>query len=530
MGSIGNLFQKYGWLIPVLLAAVLYFPILHAPFFEYADYGNTIHNPWTRLPFHSALKNIFTEFKPKFTYQPWVYLSFWIEFHIGKGHASVFHLVSLLWHLLNIALLGILLRRLSVPAPFAWILLCIPALHPLAMESVAWVSNRGILMCIGFMLMSLNLWFIADGRYKIWALCLAFMAAITHPVAMSLAPIILLLEFRKSFTSGNTTANRVQSIFPTALITCLPFVYILYLRIRWMPKGLEHYNMADAITVQLSYWTEIMHIFLRKFIIAEVPVIEYALVSDNAFSWYFGVAILILMIAVLLIFQYKPRPALSLVLLAFLVFTFAFFVQLHIYPYDAPIVTDRYFYPALFILCFFSVIWHDIYTIAPRYQYLAYGIMLVLLVGWMLQLLQQLPAWQNSRSVWEASIRNQPRALKPYRSIYEVHEEDQPVDSVILAYMHQGLQYYPNDFYMHHIIGRYWFGQERYDSATWYFTNAIIAESGHSRSYAYLARIAWLQNDTTTYQSHKRLAEFHGYKGVLESEFIDRQYGKIRQE
>lgn len=530
MGLIGNLLQKYGWLIPVLLATVIYLPLMHAPLFEYADLGNTIHNPWTRLPFLSAVQNIFTEFKPKFTYQPWVYLSFWIEFQIGKGHSSVFHFVSLFWHLLNIALLGLLLRRLCIPSPFRWLLLCIPALHPLAMESVAWVSNRGFLMCTGFMLMSLHLWFMADGRYKVWALGLAFMSAITHPIAMSLAAILFLLEFRNAYLSGKTPHNLLQSVMPTALITFLPFVYILYLRIKWMPKGLEHYNVSEAIIVQLSYWTETMHIFLRQFIIAEVPVIEYALSSQGNFTVYLVAAILILILQGIFIIQQKRMPTLGLILLGFLVFTFVFFIQLHIYPYDAPLVTDRYFYPALFVMSLFLVLCEDVFSIGSAYGYLGYGILSLLVVGWMFQLQQQLPAWQNSRSVWEASIRNQPKALKPYRTIYEVHDEDRPVDSAILAIMHQGLQYHPNDFYMHHIIGRYWFGKAQYDSAAWYFTNAIIDESGHARSYAYLARIAWLRNDSNAYQSHKRLAEFHGYKGILESEFIDRKYGALEQE
>jgi hypothetical protein len=525
MESPGNLFQKYVWILPIILASIMYIPILQAPLFDYADPGNTILNPWTRLPFLSAVQEIFSDFKPKFTYQPWVYLSFWIEYRISNGSAWVFHLISLVWHLLNIGLLGLLLRRLAITSPFLWFALCIPAIHPLGMETISWVSNRAILMCTAFMLLSAHLWLMQGGRYRIWALVAAFMASMTHPIAMSLSPILLLLEANKVWGS-ELTLPKWKSIIPIALITILPFAYILYVRIRWMPKGLSHYNIGEAIGSQLSYWVEMMHVFFKQFIDAEVPVIEYALVSEGTHLGYLVVAIAIILISVFTILQIRQQKFRMLPVMGMLVFASVFLIQLHVYPYDAPMLSDRYFYLPLFVLGLVFLTLGEMFTLSSKY----FGFLHVLLFGfvcaWTYQVYQQLPAWQSSTAVWEASIHHQPAAKRGYHSIYAIQDEDVAVDTSMYNYMKQGLQYYPDDFFLHHIVGRYWFGIGEYDSAKWYFTNTILLESGHARSYAYMARIAWLQQDSAKYASHRRLAEFHGYKGVLEPQFIERMYGK----
>ena len=135
-----------------LLVAVSYFPALSAGFV----WDDVILTSSTPLHTWSGLAQIW--FAPRGLiqyeghYWPLLYTLFWLEHKLWGLAPLGYHLVNLLLHTGVVLLLWRLLWRLGVPG--AWFAAAVFAVHPLHVESVAWVIGRKDILATVFYLSS----------------------------------------------------------------------------------------------------------------------------------------------------------------------------------------------------------------------------------------------------------------------------------------------------------------------------------------------------------------------------------------
>ena len=174
-----------------LLVAVTYFPALQGGFvWDDVIFSEepVIHSP-------DGLRSIWfapADIKNEGHYWPLVYTSFWLEHKLWGLNPVGYHAVNILLHLVNCLLLWRLLDRLSVPG--AVVIAAVFAVHPMHVESVAWIIERKDVLSALFYLTAVLTWIRfsespGPGRY---ALALALFAAgllaksvvVTLPVAL----------------------------------------------------------------------------------------------------------------------------------------------------------------------------------------------------------------------------------------------------------------------------------------------------------------------------------------------------------
>ncbi len=213
----------WGALLVVMVCAA-YGPALRAQW-VWDDDAHVTANPTLRAV--GGLYRIWFDLGALPQYYPLVHTTFWIEYRLWGPRPPGFHLVNILIHAASAVLLWRLLRRLSVPG--AWLAAAIFALHPVQVESVAWVTERKNVLSGLFYLASLHAFLgffkLSDagrsgergsrtGLYGIgFALFLA--AMLSKTVCASLPVVVGLLIWWKR---GRVTRPELLALAPVAAV------------------------------------------------------------------------------------------------------------------------------------------------------------------------------------------------------------------------------------------------------------------------------------------------------------------------
>lgn len=86
-----------------------------------------------------GLSRIWTQLGATQQYYPLTHSLFWLEYHLWGDSTLGYHFVNILLHFFSTLLLVFILRRLLIPG--AWFVAAIFALHPVQVESIAWISE-----------------------------------------------------------------------------------------------------------------------------------------------------------------------------------------------------------------------------------------------------------------------------------------------------------------------------------------------------------------------------------------------------
>ncbi|MBX2906409.1 MAG: tetratricopeptide repeat protein [Taibaiella sp.] len=345
------------WAVPLLLLviAALYRHVLDFAITFIDDDMYILRNPYLRDFSLKGLSAIFSSFY-EYNYHP-VTTTVWLTLYKIWGLDPMpYHAANLLFHLLNTWLVFRLATALARNGYVGFVVAALFGLHPLHVESVAWISELKGVLCATFYFASL-IWYVryVDGGYKRKHLVVAFLlflgALFSKSAAVTLPLVALTIDYYR--------ARKLSQ----ALIEKLPFfaLSVLFgvLAIMSQRAGgaisdiASGYNLLNRVLIFLSgpgFY------FVKAIVPYPLSAIHYFPNEVNGMlPWYFYVYPLALAGVALLV--YRSRQYKKEVVFGLLFFFGVLSVMLQVVPVGAAWATERYSYVSYFGLFYLCAIW-----------------------------------------------------------------------------------------------------------------------------------------------------------------------------
>lgn len=186
-------------IVLVLVTVILYYPVNIHPFADYDDPDYVTDNFHIKSGLHwSTVTWAFTTYAAA-NWHPLTWLSHAADVQFFQLDAGRHHDVNLLFHTLNVVLLFWVLQRATGCAGRSAMVAALFALHPINVESVAWIAERKNLLSMLLFLLALGAyrWYALRprvGRYAVVTLLYA-MGLMCKPQVITLPFVLLLWDY-----------------------------------------------------------------------------------------------------------------------------------------------------------------------------------------------------------------------------------------------------------------------------------------------------------------------------------------------
>ncbi len=218
----------------VVSVLAVYCQVRNHEFLNYDDPGYVTEN--LRVKSGLSLKNIYWAFTTTTAgnWHPITMLSHMLDCQLYRLSSGNHHITSVLIHILNTLLLFLLLNKITGQLWKSAFVVALFALHPLRVESVAWVSERKDVLFAFFWMLTLwsYVWYVKCRNLKRYFAVLIFfiLSLMSKPMAVTLPFALLLLDYWPLNRFHQSNLNR-PSISQSRHYSFSSILYLIYEKI-----------------------------------------------------------------------------------------------------------------------------------------------------------------------------------------------------------------------------------------------------------------------------------------------------------
>ena len=407
----GDFFSAF---IVLLLAFIILSPSLQNKFVNWDDDVHLYNNPFIRS---LELEKVTSLFKMRVSevYIPLTTLFFAVEYHFGGGHPGIYHLDNLLLHLFNLVLIYILARFLGLSRLGAGAAALLFGIHPIHVESVAWITERKDVLYSFFYLSALCFYWLYlkslpgkksfySGRSIILLVLVTscgILSMLAKPMALTLPLILFLLDwFARREWGWRNFWEKAPLLLLIVGLGCL--TYSAHARVPLI-------RFPDSFLIWS--WTAVF--YLRKFLLPLYSVPIYRLPQPVSIL-NVGYLLSLLGLAAMIISFLRFRKNRWFVLAgAYYIFSIFFLLRFD-EAVDINIVADRFMYLPSLGLCFLFGYYVERLLLCPEKRFASLKFLLgiglfFLFIVFSLRSNFQTRVWRDSVSLWSHQLHFYPQ-------------------------------------------------------------------------------------------------------------------------
>jgi len=397
--------------IILVITFISFYPCLHGGFVNFDDDRYVYRNPMIKDVSWRGIATLFSSIDYAAIYCPLVFLSYAIEYHFFDLNAYAYHITNLILHLCNCLLVFWFIFSLSRNRFTALMVALLFGVHPLRVESVAWITERKDVLYAFFFLAALicYCYYLARASaIRYLGLVLFFLLSLlSKPAALVLPLVLLLCDYLRG-----------ERIDRKNLLTKLPLFIIA---VAFLTLGLftakDYARKGPAFTVcgQLFIPPYALLFYLYKSI---VPVrlsclYPFPVTHGGLLPATFLVSPLILILLSALI-VFSARYTRKIVFGSFF-FLITALPALQFFPTGTAIVADRFTYiPSIGLSFLLAELIAWLYRReTTRVAQLAPAALAVLIVALSVLTWSRCRVWNSNIALWDDAVRKYPDGYIP---------------------------------------------------------------------------------------------------------------------
>jgi len=278
-------------------------------------------------------------------YYPLVHSVFWLEHRLFGDLAAGYHIVNIMLHCFSALLLVMILRKIGVPgARLAGVLF---ALHPIQVESVAWISELKNTLSGFFFLSAAFVYFKFDHARKPKHYIIAFLLFLCGLFAKSvIATLPMALLVVLWWKRGRIYWKRdIAPLLPLFIVGIIFGVFTAWMERRYIGAEGADFNFAfidRCLIAGRAVW-----FYLFKLLLPVDLIFIYPRWNINSFAvWQYLFPVVFLLVAITFwVLRNRSRAPLA-VLLYFVITLFPALGFFNVYPFRYSFVADHFQYLA----------------------------------------------------------------------------------------------------------------------------------------------------------------------------------------
>jgi len=463
----------------VLCICIVYIQVYQYEFTNYDDDIYVEFNPHIKDGFTvEGLKwvfiaDLFRESPFTDFWAPVTLLSRMIDMQIYQYNAGGHHITNLLIHIVNAILLYLLLYRMTGCVWRSAVVAALFALHPLRVESVAWITERKDVLSGMFWILTLIAYLRHQKKPATQSFMLVFicilLGMLSKPMVVTLPVVLILMDV---WPAGRVKLQPLDvNTLKTSLNDKVPLLLlaagIMTIAFKSAEQSIGIYNLkSELLHAPVSYVWYIVKMFYPLDLS-----IRYPHAPGNAVSALKVIASSALLIAVTVVAfrNSNKRPYLIFGWLWFLITLIPM-----VFGISVANVADRHTYVA-HIGLYIMLVW-GIYDMAQLYKLNVLPLKVITIAAitiLMVLSFQQVKHWQNSFTLYEHAIKISPNDHLLYDNLGRQYESDGRYTEAAEAFG-KSLEIYPANTEVLHSLGLMYEKMGVPDKAVGYYRQALM--------------------------------------------------------